>query len=216
MVAKGRITWIAGNAWGDEISELPNDVKDEGIGMLSISFHSSNVAVFDEYFQSINAMNSIMNENPWLDEFWNKYFNCTVLQVNKKKIQCGDEIYFAEHPTYTPDQSVSLVFDGVYMFALAINQIITYQCARTSHEDMFICIEHHLPSVLRQIQFQSVDGSMVKVDNNGDRTPPRFKIYNLQYSRDKGHHLVHVANWEGSNNSLIFTGERIEWTSGRN
>ena len=209
-IKTSRITWIASTTWVNHIEELDKSSQQEAVGMISVSFDSCNVPRFDEYFQNITAGNEY-SLNPWLDNFWQTYHNCS---INDPRRPCNNNARMADHSTYSPDKAISLVFDAVYTFALALDKVISGPCLSIELEEVYSCIDMYLNEVLKETNFTGSDEIPVSFDENGDRLQAQYIIQNVQDLGNDTYELVTIGMYFGDNESLIFNEHDIHWTTG--
>jgi metabotropic glutamate receptor 5 len=210
---KGRITWIASNTWVNHLEELDEKSQQESLGMLSLTFESTNIPRFDEHFQNITLGQSA-SLNPWIGQFWKTFHNCSVTFPTETEEHCTESLHMADHPKYIPDKAISLVFDGVYTFAYALDSVLKGPCYGVTDSELYPCITKYLQDALRVTNFTGNDGNQLSFDDNGDRLPANYHIQNVQDKGSGKFKLVNVGMYIGENNSLIFNGRDIHWTTG--
>ena len=155
MKTEGRLTWIAGEAWGKSVNEL-FPFEEYALGAFSVNIKSSNVERFDEYFQSIGP-NSI-NVNPWIADFWLSELKCNPGKRKSWFKKCPAEKRFPMSKRYAPERTVSLVYDAVYTYVHAIEEISKNpecKAALASSKKSYIqCLEGKVRPYLENITFE--------------------------------------------------------------
>lgn len=208
------MTWIASDAWARNLQSLKG-LLDEIHGMISVNVYSTAVPRFDQHFRSINYSSS--SANPWLDEYWQQYFNCsrsTEDNITKAEPWCRPELKITDHPSYYPDNTISLVFDAVKTFALAIDYQLRNNCRDSSGSVMW-CVKQGLGEVLRKVTFIGEARDQVEFDENGDGITS-FTISNLQRSNSSpfGYIMRKVGLWNKYTKTLNLDKDNIEWAGG--
>lgn len=69
------VIYFCSDGWAGR-DDVVKDIEDLAQGNLMISIHSPHVADFDRYYFNVSQRND--SRNPWLDEFRNLRFNCSM------------------------------------------------------------------------------------------------------------------------------------------
>ena len=204
MKAEGRLTWIAGEAWGKSVNEL-FPFEEYALGAFSVNIKSSNVERFDEYFQTIGPNSA--NVNPWIADFWFSEFKCMLEEgkswyeeclaeiwsskykcwVEKGKYKkCPAEKRFSMSKRYAPERTVSLVYDAVYTYVHAIEKISKNpECVaalNTSKNSYIKCLQGKVRPYMENIRFEGETAKVEYLKRFG-YTKRHYEIYNLQKAR---------------------------------
>jgi len=189
------ITWIASDAWGDQINPKHYPVAH---GMLSIIPKKVPYPEFDEYFLSLNPKNN--HQNPWFIEYWEKVFNCSMKNNSNLPVCDVENQKLGEN--YKQNSKVPFTIDAIYVLAHALGKIVEHITATNSSE---VIIEgDDLRKELKITKFTSIhtDAKQLGFDNNGDILGEGYGIYNLQ--KQSGHNnytFIKVGNWDAISDS---------------
>merc|ERR1719370_2375698 len=74
---EGLLHIIGSDGWADR-PDVIKGLEEVAVGGTSIKIHSTIVRDFDKRFFNLKPRNTI--SNPWLEEFWQWKFNCSLLQ----------------------------------------------------------------------------------------------------------------------------------------
>ena len=154
---------------------------------------------FNEYFKSLKTTNS---DNPWLSEFLQK--DCGT--------RCDSESRLRESVNNDMSSSETLVMDGVYAFAHALDGLNRYLCP-----DGKICPEMRSfdGEEFRQLlntSFTSVDDRTVTILPNGD-VSGRYSIRYFKQLDDGGFKFVTVGQWDKTTNKSTVI-QDFPWSRG--
>ena len=211
MQVGGRLTWIASDAWARNINDLEG-YEDVMYGALSINFLTQHVPRFQEYFSEISPLSSPVN--PWMGEFWQRYFDCTTKQSPQDGYGvCDSNARFTNHPKFYPDPLVSMVIDAVYTFAYGLqNALDSDHCSGyTTKDSQIACADLYLQEFLHDVKFEGETGYVAF--NEKGQVDHSFLISNIQL-HDGIYDMVPVAYWNQSRGALDWTGTEIQWSQG--
>ena len=210
MKTEGRLTWIAGEAWGKSVNEL-FPFEEYALGAFSVNIKSSNVERFDEYFQSIGP-NSI-NVNPWIADFWLSELKCNPGKRKSWFKKCPAEKRFPMSKRYAPERTVSLVYDAVYTYVHAIEEISKNpecKAALASSKKSYIqCLEGKVRPYLENITFEGETAKVEYLKKFG-YTKRHYEIYNLQNGTN-GFEWVKIGLWNKTSTRLEMDNITIQW-----
>ena len=212
LLADKCITWIASDAWGDQIDPkyYPN-----AHGMISIIPKKQPYPEFDDYFLSLNPKNN--KHNPWFAEYWEKQFNCS-LENNRSNLRKCDTENQKLGRNYKQNSKVPFTIDAVYAFAYAI-QKLTKKCleplCREIIDSANTIYGDKLLAELREVRFtsQTTNSASLQFDQNGDVQSEGYGIFNLQLQRGRGsnYSYVKVGSWQVTTGLKLDSDARIEW-----
>jgi hypothetical protein len=207
----GRITWIASDAWARDINDFAG-YEQEMNGGFSINIQSNNMAEFDQYFASLKT--TTPNLNPWMDDFSLQYFNCSTAKSPLGYVPCNPDLNLSDHPLYTPDSTVALVYDAVYAYAYALDGIVQGVCRGYNASFMTRCALDNLPRFLSNVSFESaIPGQTVSFNRLGDRILP-YLVYNIQNKSDGNHEMVLMGVFDPKIHQIKFYNETVTWSNG--
>ena len=209
LKAEGRLTWIAGEAWGKSINEL-YPLAEYAWGAFSVNIKASNVERFDEYFQSITPNST--NVNPWIEDFWRSEFGRCRPKYSRKWA-CDQTKTFLMSPKYAPERTVSLVYDAVYSYVHAIEEIAKRpECKSKLNEtrDQYVeCLKRNVRLFLRNVTFEGETANVQYLRNFG-YTKRHYEIYNLQNGTN-GFEWVKLGLWNKTSTRLEMDNITIQW-----
>ena len=231
MKAEGRLTWIAGEAWGKSVNEL-FPYEEYALGAFSVNIKSSNVERFDEYFQTIGPNSA--NVNPWIEDFWFSEFECVLeegkswyeeclAQIWSRKIECWAkkgkyekcraEKRFSMSRKYAPERTVSLVYDAVYTYVHTIEKISKNpECitALAESKNSYIkCLQTKVRPYMENIRFEGETAKVEYLKRFG-YTKRHYEIYNLQ-NGSNGFEWVKIGLWNKTSTHLEMDNITIQW-----
>ena len=205
------ITWIASDAWGDQIDPKHYPVAH---GMISIIPKKLPYQEFDDYFLSLNPTNN--NHNPWFAEYWEKQFNCSLTgdsntpKCDTKKQKLGKN--------YKQNSKVPFTVDAVYAFAYAI-QTLSKKCYQQLCTEIIDPSNNLKGNLLLQALYETTFRSKTKnsvesqFDTNGDVEGEGYGIFNLQLQKGHGANYTYtkVGIWKGKTGLRLYSDTAIEW-----
>ena len=203
MSLDGRMTWTAANAWLRSIKEIHGH-EYHALGSFSVNFFSQNVRRFDDYFTNITPLSQDVNQ--WMSQFWERYHNCTT-DTSKSDIYepCKGNERFTELQVYSPEITVSLVYDAVYSYAYALD---TAAKPPDCPDLQITCLENVLRPLLDNVSFE---GETIPIQYTDEGYVTRdFIIYNVQNGTE-GYTLVEIGKWSNYSNLLNITNKDIQW-----
>lgn len=210
LMADKCITWIASDAWGDQIDPKYYPAAH---GMISIIPKKQPYPEFDDYFLSLNPVNN--KHNPWFAEYWEKEFNCS---LNRSSLRRCDIEKQKLGINYKQNSKVPFTIDAVYAFAHAI-QKLTKKCFQplcTEIMDSTNTIDgKKLLSELHEIKFTSkiTNSASLQFDQSGDVESEGYGIFNLQLQKGGGSNYtyVEVGSWQKKTGLMLDSTTRMEW-----
>ena len=207
------ITWIASDAWGDQIDPKYYPIAH---GMISVIPKKLPYKEFDEYFHSLNPTNN--NHNPWFTEYWEKQFNCS-LKGDSKTSKCDIKKQKLGDKNYKQNSKVPFTVDAVYAFAYAI-QALSKKCYQPLCREIIDSTNNLrgdlLLKALNKTTFTSKTEESVelKFDENGDVESEGYGIFNLQLQKgdSANYSYIKVGQWSAASKSLWLNHSvSIEW-----
>lgn len=170
--------------------------------MLKINLYSADFPPFEEYFRSLSPDNNL--QNPWFDEFWQRHLNCS-----QDDDSCTSSLYSG----FSGDNSVSLVIDSVYTFALGWENMRRHLCPDGSGLCSSMLETESEVEYFRNLTFDGASGS-IAFDSNGDQMG-KYDIHTIQLVND-AYQLVKIGVWDslGGESKLHFTESLALWLEG--
>ena len=207
------ITWIAVESWA---IILNSKFYERARGMLAVHPESIVISEFVEYFSTLTPN---ATSNPWFNDYWELFFNCS---LTSKDNACNLEQRLPKNKTLAFEHPN--IIQGIYAFALAIHNIISYYCPNQT-----LCDEIVIP----RSTGQAVNGELLRrqllnislsdipilknegqlFDKNGD-VQNSYTIFNLQTDLSGTYSFHPVGSWDHVNLLNINVSD-IEWRSGR-
>ncbi|XP_070568438.1 metabotropic glutamate receptor 3-like [Ptychodera flava] len=194
---------IGSDGWAASIDEIEHANRRVAAGVLKINLYSANFQIFEDYFRTLNPSNNA--KNPWFDEFWDAYLGCS----DETGVVCSE----AYGPGFSGDNSVSLVIDSVYTFALGWEQMRRDLCtSRDAQCEQLIASQNKsfLMEYMLNLKFEGASGP-IAFDENGDLMG-KYDIHTIQLVGGD-YQLVKVGIWDslGGDNKLNFTDNIAHW-----
>ena len=206
------ITWIAAESWA--ITLNPKFYK-RARGMLAVHPELIIISEFVEYFSTLTPN---ITSNPWFNDYWELFFNCSLkdnaCNLETQRLPTNKTLAF-EHPN---------IIQGIYAFALAIHNIISYYCPNQTLCDEIVIphstgqaangelLRRQLLNIsLSDIPMLQKEGQLF--DKNGD-VQNSYTIFNLQTDLSDAYSFRPVGSWDHVNLLNISVSD-IEWRSGR-
>nr|XP_002732197.1 PREDICTED: metabotropic glutamate receptor 3-like [Saccoglossus kowalevskii] len=191
---------IGSDGWAASIEEIRPENRVIASSVLKINLYSAHFQPFEDYFMSLNPENN--QHNPWFEEFWQKYLNCT----------SGDDKCTEMHlPSgFSRDNSVSLVIDSVYTFALGWENMRRDMCPNSSELCTPLKEAKMDVGYLHNLTFNGATGSIM-FDRNGDLMG-KYDIHTIQRVGD-AYQLLKLGIWDslGGDNKLMFSDNLSLW-----
>ena len=210
-VAEKCITWIASDAWGDQIDPKYYPVAH---GMISIIPKKQPYPEFDDYFLSLNPKNN--KHNPWFAEYWEKQFNCSLKSDSSASTRCDiDKQKLGRN--YKQNSKVPFTVDAVYAFAYAV-QLLTKKCleplCREIIDSTNTIYGNLLLAALNETKFisKTENPTVLQFDKNGDVQSEGYGIFNLKLHKGDGvnysYTYIKVGDWQ------VTTGLHLDTAAG--
>ena len=218
--ATKNITWIASDAWGDQI---PEELYETARGSLSVIPESLMSTEFDNYFQSLHPLN--YTANPWFDEYWESIFNCSL--ESRPGFELCDLSNQAISPRngYRQNSKVTFTIDAVYAFAHAVHRMQQDLCqdgsglclAITDIRNNSVVVRGDLLlQYLHNVSFPGESSEQINFDANGDQQG-RYLVRNLRKNSNGEFLFEVVSHWNevplNRSSRLEMFGD-IQWSHG--
>ncbi|XP_065222319.1 metabotropic glutamate receptor 5-like isoform X2 [Planococcus citri] len=201
---QNNFVFIGSDSWAGR-DDVIKGVEEAAQGNIMISLHSPHVSDFDNYYANISKRNDSID--PWLDEFRNYKFNCTMNKTSKHFPPCtGKELIGKD---YVQDPKLSFVVKSIYALARALHGYRNDICGKNAP----VCTELYpingtlFMEYLRNVTFD-YEKEIVKFDENGD-PPARYDIMNFQDLGNDSYGYVKVGHW--INDKMQLNMEQIQF-----
>ena len=199
--ASKNLTWIGGDAWGDRV---PEDLYETAQGMLGVIPRSYLSDEFDRYFQSLRPLTN--STNPWFDEYWETFFNCSLTPQSPEGLQECDVANQAISSDlgYRQSGKVTFTIDAVYAFAHAIHRLQQDFCQGSPGLCEKIVDTRSGGKAIRgdlllrylyNVSFDGISTEIVSFDENGDQQGG-YVIKNLQKKSNGKFMYEIVGHWD--------------------
>lgn len=204
------ITWIASDAWGDQIDQKYHNIAH---GMISIIPKKKPYPEFNDYFLSLNPENNA--HNPWFGEYWEKHFNCSLKKHSSTLASCITEKQKLGR-NYKQNSKVPFTIDAVYAFAYAI-QKLTKKCLEPLCREIIDSTStmhgNLLLAALHETHFTSKTENSVELEfnKNGDIESEGYGIFNLQFRKGTNYTYIKVGDWQATKGLQLNSDTNIEW-----
>ena len=199
--AKRELIWIGTDSWGDALSETYLSIAQNLLSVIPMQNYSIG---FNEYFQSLHIEN--YTSNPWFEEYWEYYFNCSLSNcVTNKSI--------SPETGYRQQSALSFEIDAVNAFAHAIHNLQQDKCNGTELCEAILANDNGpiaingelLLQYLRNVSFDGESTELIEFDENGDQLGD-YWIKNLQINEEeKTYNIRNVAIWHSKRKTSPFT-----------
>lgn len=191
-----KFTWIGSDAWSarDTVAVGHEHVVE---GAISVQPLGGVIERFDDYFRSLHPLTN--THNPWFDEFWEGYFNCSLGGLVGSFPRCTG---LEEIPKgWTDSLIASYARDAIYSYGVALSNLHQEKCGANYTG---ICPEFHPtnisgPELLEQLEnvsFIGTNGMDFSFLNGGDG-PPLYAIQ-MYTCKDGRCHWHVVGNYSHS------------------
>ncbi len=207
------ITWIASDAWGDQIPAHLYPVAHGMLAILPLAKHSQD---FDDYFTALTPLNN--PANPWFVEYWETVFNCSVSN-DPDLIPCSGVEKISPQTGYRQNSKVPFAIDAVYAFAHAMTNMQRDLCVggrglcppmidlRSGSVDGELLLQY-----LHNVSFSPGASALeISFDSSGDEQGS-FIIKNLQW-RHSIFSFTEVGMWAASE-AMLDLHSAVEWADG--
>jgi len=205
------ITWIASDAWGDQIDPKYYPAAH---GMISIIPTKYPYPEFDDYFLSLNPTNNY--QNPWFTEYWENVFNCSMNNDSNLPLCNVEHQKLGEK--YKQNSKVPFTIDAIYAFAYALHKLVK-ECkgakCKNDIDSSGILAGNVLLKELHETRFTPLktDAPQLEFDQNGDILGEGYGIYNLQLQPGRNNYTyVKVGNWKVMTGLQFQDHISIEWS----
>jgi len=202
------ITWIASDAWGDQIDPKHYPAAH---GMISIIPKKLPYPEFDDYFLSLNPTNNF--QNPWFIEYWENVFNCSM--NNNSILPLCDVEHQKLGENYKQNSKVPFTIDAIYAFAYALHKLVK-ECkgAKCDLDTSGILAGNVLLQELHETRFTPLktDAPQLEFDQNGDIIGEGYGIYNLRLQPGRNNYTFSkVGDWKVTTGLQFLDHVSIEW-----
>ncbi|KAL5517470.1 hypothetical protein EMCRGX_G003015 [Ephydatia muelleri] len=206
--SKRNLTWLASDAWGDQLSQYHSSIATNIIAAIP-KYNASKG--FDDYFQSLTPQNNA--QNPWFTEYWEHTFNCSFNNVSTQSAlspRCNMSQKIGPASGYRQNSKVSFTIDAVYAIAHAIDNLQRDECSGDDICDKIVIHSNGRTSInnellkryLQSVNFSGESAAVIRFNQNGDQQGSYFikalKVINGQYFFEI------IGLWDSSTYILLF------------
>ena len=194
------LVWIGTDAWGDRLDDEHLAIAQN---VLSVNPKQNSSEGFDEYFKSLHISNH--SANPWFEEYWEYYFNCSLNDPTNMCDTANQHISANTGRRYKQQSAISFAIDAVNAFAHAIHNLVTEKCDSYELCNDIVEVEDG-PSVIRaplllqyllNVSFPGESDDLVQFDENGDKIGD-YWIKNLHINEGR-YEVVNIGTWRSNN-----------------
>ena len=206
--SKRNLTWLASDAWGDQLSQYHSSIATNIIAVIP-KYNASRG--FDDYFQSLTPQNNA--QNPWFTEYWEHTFNCSLNNVSTQSAwlpRCNMSQKIGPASGYRQNSKVSFTIDAVYAIAHAIDNLQRDECSGDDICDKIVLYSNGRTSIngellkryLQSVNFSGESAAVIRFNQNGDQQGSYFikalKVINGKYFFEI------IGLWDSSTYILLF------------
>ena len=208
------ITWIASDSWANVLDAR---FYARAEGMLAVYPKPVFLLEYEDYFVNLKPNTTL---NPWFPFLWESVFNCSLTSENNSCNLEAQQLPKMATQTYL----ISSIVQGVYAFALALNNLLKNNCPNETLCNEIIVTRSNGKAVngeLLRRYMLNVSLSNINLfddkgqffDKNGD-VQNSYTILNLQTDLSGAYLFRPVGSWDHVNLLNISVSD-IEWRSGR-
>ncbi|XP_043926782.1 extracellular calcium-sensing receptor-like [Protopterus annectens] len=221
------IQWLASEAW--VTAALLSTREQAGFleGTVGFGIKRANILGLGEFL--VQLYPSHVNENPFVSEFWEEIFNCSLdKKFNSREAEkksCSEHEDLVSSSNIYSDISQLRISYNVYKAAYAVAHAIHDLLANKDGVSLFVNLScpriltiqpWQLLHYLRNIKFDSL-GEEVHFDENGDPLPS-YDLINWQETSDGSIDFINVGYFIGTDSSLTkldIREDTILWNGGK-
>ena len=180
-----RFIWIASDAWARSINVV-HRFNSTAAGLYGFAPLTDHLSTFQDYFSNLTINSN--RRNPWFEEFYTAFANCTLNTTSNVEQQCDRNASVTEQLRYEQGNFIPLVVDAVYTYAVALHNFLSENCEQPvqwSRENR-TCLNQSrsltgrvLLEYIQQVDFDSPTGNRVLFDSEGN-VEGRYEILNYQ------------------------------------
>lgn len=208
--------WIGSDGWGASKTVLDPKISRVTSGMIGVFPHTETIPKFEDYILSLTPK-SLDYQDPFLNEYWQDFFQCHLPGVSEKSVysydrKCTGEESFNSSLAFSNTSLVSSVVDSVEVVARAMHK--TLSCNDVQCDSRLGGIPGEvLIDCMKNVDFMGHSGYRLAPDERGNLAEVAwYDFYNLQpkYPCSNEFHLKIVGHWKEAEVS-ISNMEEVYW-----
>eukprot|EP00117_Sycon_ciliatum_P046731 scpid67261/ scgid33444/ Metabotropic glutamate receptor 7 len=175
------ITFLGVDSWGDILTAVVDEKKmplQAALGAVSPIPFNKIVTDFDTHL--MYGLPSLETDqfNPWLAEAWNQTFKCRLTDA-----ACGMN-RLTDEPDYVQSSKVAMVYDAVFSFAYALNDILNNRtlCRQATKACPALKDGKRLLEALHKVRFNGQNSDSFQFNKNGDPLESKYAEKNMVYN----------------------------------
>ena len=194
-----RLALVGSISWSnrDDITQGLGHVAD---GTITFGHQEGNIKEFEEYFRSLNVSNYNANYRGWFEEFWQKQFNCCLINAtykpagNCRKNCTGEESLLKEHMEIAP---VRVVINAVNAMAYALHNMQKSLCPNASGlcQNMKPLSRTLLQKFLQNVTFPDSSFRWPIRFNRKNEVEGNYTVLNFRESQNSVYKYIPVGSW---------------------
>ena len=216
----GKRTWILGDGTSTEDSGLLGPYFRLLDGALGVQPRDRKDKTFLNYLYSLTRSKTRLGRNPWWEEYWKKFRNCTPDADRAADPQCSNVPLSPNEASKLFDPYLGYLIDAVYAVAFALDKY--FSCSALNCELSGEACSDRKPlatdgkdllSLLKNVSFKGLTG-VVEFDREGDPKNSFFEIVNVQINSTGASKKALVGSWSSSKKPrLSLNDSAIKWTN---
>ena len=192
--------WIASDSWSDSSSTIEK-YGSFLVGSFGITPHKQYIQEFQTYYLNLSLQSNM--RDVWFPQYISFLAGCNITDCENVT-----SIAHLENYIYEQNSQVPLVIDAVYTFAHSLHQFLLENCYPPLHWDRAngackgVSLKElsglELVQYMRNVSFNSLSGSNVHFDKNGD-VEGIYSVVNVQaLTGDRGYRAKVIGVWNGT------------------
>ena len=212
----GRRTWILGDGTTTEDSGLLGPyfrLLDGAIGVLPYDRRDE---TFLNHLYSLTPSKTRLGRNPWWEEYWKKFRNCSSEIANTTDPRCSDVPLSQNEISELFDPYRVYLTDAIFAVAHALHK--RFRCRNSEEVPGEACPDvkptaADLLPYLKNVSFKGLTG-VVEFDKQGDPKSSVFEIVNIQIHGQGMSNKLLVGSWNSKKEPrLTLNDSAIKWTN---
>ncbi|XP_022079446.1 uncharacterized protein LOC110973163 [Acanthaster planci] len=187
------LQWIGTDAWGDRDYVIEH-AQVTSRGALTLRFQKAPmIQAFKDYIIRLQVYAN--RRNPWWITYWEDTFQCNTFGSTRYNVSCPWQLNLES--VYMQETEVAYIIDAVQLFATGLHNAMQEICPEITR---YICddLASH-PDILhryvREATITRLDGSVFKLDENGNGAP-FFDVLHIEANdTGVGNSYMKVGNW---------------------